>query len=350
MVLHRESCQEQLQAVGHINVFFIEDYVQSSSAYEVSSYQSAEQDPIAFWGKVCAYSWGSSVFGSCCSEAVPSSSAIWWLWGALVIWRSGWNSSTPCIWQPTAPPGERCNSLDSVISDGYELWCQRERAACFAEAEEEGDWALWSGPAQDPSSLWHCSSAPARWDSVSDCCQWMRADSSTSDIPAQVVLGEGLAQALQPPSSPVWFGLILSPFNHKPKKQLWLVPRAEGKPISETALLFFVVWRFLYSPARWKRLQVWKLISYNLFQPYQTPSISAIKSDPTPLHTAQDCIKAGSAALRPSPPACPEQLPQCCCWSFFFCWASLLRHFLVAQVTLALCAALLHNSCVNVRF
>lgn len=47
MVLHCESCQEQLQAAGHINVFFTEDYVQSSSAYEVSSYQSAEQEQIA---------------------------------------------------------------------------------------------------------------------------------------------------------------------------------------------------------------------------------------------------------------------------------------------------------------
>lgn len=47
MVLHRESCQKQLQAAGHINVFFIEDYVGSSSADEVSSYLLVEQEQIA---------------------------------------------------------------------------------------------------------------------------------------------------------------------------------------------------------------------------------------------------------------------------------------------------------------
>lgn len=47
MVLRHESCQKQLQAVGHMNVFFIEDHVGSSSAYEVSSYQSAEQEQKA---------------------------------------------------------------------------------------------------------------------------------------------------------------------------------------------------------------------------------------------------------------------------------------------------------------
>lgn len=46
-VLQCESCQEQLQGVRYINVFFIEDYVESTSAYEVSSYQSVEQAQIA---------------------------------------------------------------------------------------------------------------------------------------------------------------------------------------------------------------------------------------------------------------------------------------------------------------
>lgn len=42
MVLCGESCQELLQAAEHMNIFFIEDYVGSGSAHEVSSYQSAE--------------------------------------------------------------------------------------------------------------------------------------------------------------------------------------------------------------------------------------------------------------------------------------------------------------------
>ncbi|KAI1240777.1 hypothetical protein IHE44_0009220, partial [Lamprotornis superbus] len=73
---------------------------------------STEKEQVAPREKACVCSWGSSVFGFCYSDAATSSPAIWWLWGALVI----------CLGQPIATSGERYNSLDSVISDGYELW------------------------------------------------------------------------------------------------------------------------------------------------------------------------------------------------------------------------------------